>query len=231
MKIWIDLTNSPHVNFFADMIRELQKDHEVLLTCRSLSNTIELLDLNGFTYHVVGKHYGQNKSNKVLGFVIRIAQLYRFLKNRIPDVAISHSSFYSPVVARMLGVRSIYLNDNEHADGNRISFRFADCIMIPEFLDAEKVQRQGAHPEKIIKYPGVKEGVYLWNYKPASRGSFLPDMDGKQVIFIRPEPWAAQYYSGKRNFIDDLLVDIKDRYSVVLLPSFCPTSQLVEIIR
>ena len=218
MKIWIDLTNSPHVNFFAGMIRELQRDHEVLLTCRPLSNTIELLDMNGFGYHVIGKHYGQNKSKKVLGFGLRIAQLYRFLRNRVPDVAISHSSFYSPVVARMLGVRSIYLNDNEHADGNQISFRFADCIMVPEFLDVDKVQRQGARPEKIVQYPGVKEGVYLWDYKPASKGSVLSALDGKQVIFIRPEPWAAQYYSGNCNFIDDLLVAIKDRYSVVLLP-------------
>ena len=31
MNIWIDLSNSPHVNFFKYMIKELQKEHEVLL--------------------------------------------------------------------------------------------------------------------------------------------------------------------------------------------------------
>jgi len=121
MKIWIDLSNSPHVNFFAGMIKELQEDHEVLLTSRPLSNTIELLELYGLRYHVVGKHYGQSNLKKIVGFVVRIFQLYIFLKNKAVDVAISHSSFYSPVVARLLGVRSIYLNDNEHAEGNRIS--------------------------------------------------------------------------------------------------------------
>jgi hypothetical protein len=218
MKIWIDLTNSPHVNFFAGLIRELEKDYDLLLTCRPLANTIELLELSGFVHHVVGKHYGQSSLKKTAGFVIRIIQLYSFLKKRQVDVAISHSSFYSPVVARMLGVPSIYLNDNEYATGNRISFRFADCIMIPEFLDMEKVKRQGARPEKIIHYPGVKEGTYLWDYKPSSHSGILPDRGGRAVVFIRPEPWAAQYYSGKRNFIDDLLVAIKDRFSVVLLP-------------
>lgn len=218
MKIWIDLTNSPHVNFFASMIRELEKDHDLLLTCRPLANTTELLELSGLAHHVVGSHYGQSSLKKAVGFIIRIMQLYIFLKKRQVDVAISHSSFYSPVVARMLGVPSIYLNDNEHAYGNRISFRFADRIMIPEFLDMEKVKRQGGRPEKIIPYPGVKEGVYLWNCKPTPRGNTLPVTDGKQVIFIRPEPWVAQYYSGKCNFIDDLLVAIKDRFSVVLLP-------------
>jgi predicted glycosyltransferase len=46
MKIWFDLTNSPHINLFADMIRELKKEHEVIITCRPLANTIDLLDLH-----------------------------------------------------------------------------------------------------------------------------------------------------------------------------------------
>jgi predicted glycosyltransferase len=219
MKIWIDLTNSPHVNFFADMIRDLQKEHELLLTCRPLANTIELLDLFGFRYHVVGKHYGQSSFRKASGFMVRIWQLCAFLRKKKIDVAISHSSFYSPVVARLLGVRSIYLNDNEHAAGNLISFRFADCVMVPEFLDRGKVQRQGASPEKIISYPGVKEGVYLWQYgtegvKKIEAG----DSRGRRTVFVRPEPWSAQYYKGELNFMDDLLTGLKDRFNMVLLP-------------
>ena len=80
MKIWIDLTNSPHVPFFDHMIRELEKDHELLLTCRPLANTIELLEISGFPHHIIGKHYGQSAIKKVLGFIIRIGQLYKFLK-------------------------------------------------------------------------------------------------------------------------------------------------------
>jgi predicted glycosyltransferase len=218
MKIWFDLTNSPHVNFFAGMMRELEKEHELLITCRPLANTTELLDLSGFPYHVVGKHYGQSSFKKACGFGVRIMQLYSFLKKRGVDAAISHSSFYSPVVASMLGIPSIYLNDNEHADGNRISFRFADRVMVPEFLDLHKVQRQGARADKIIPYPGVKEGVYLWDYAPSTQDRTLPDSGGRPTIFVRPEPWAAQYYTGKRNFIDDLLIDLKERLFIVLLP-------------
>ena len=134
MKIWIDITNSPHVHFFSGLVRELQQNHEILLTCRPLSNTIELMDLQNFPYHKIGGHYGANILKKGLGFPLRILKLYFFLRDRKIDVAISHSSFYSPVVAKMVGARCIYLNDNEHAAGNRISFIFADQIMIPEFL-------------------------------------------------------------------------------------------------
>jgi len=217
MKIWIDLTNSPHVNFFAGMIRELQRNHDVLLTCRPLANTVELLELNGFEHYVVGKHYGRSQVKKALGFGMRIFQLYFFLKKRGIDVAISHSSFYSPVVARLLGVRSIYLNDNEHAAGNLISFRFANIIMVPEFLDRGKVQKQGAKPEKIVSYPGVKEGVYLWQNAKNVK-DHKPNSNSKKTIFIRPEPWTAQYYKGELNFMDDLIIGLKDVFKVILLP-------------
>lgn len=219
MKIWIDLTNSPHVNFFAKMIEELKKDHEVILTCRRLANTIDLLNIYGFSYSVVGRHYGQNSLNKMFGYMIRIYQLYRLLKQEAIEVAISHSSFYSPLVARLLRVRSIYLNDNEHAAGNRISFLFADLIMVPELLDVNKVQKQWGHTKKIIKYPGVKEGIYLWQNQSKTPGrSNIATRDNRKLIFIRPEPWTAQYYKGKRNFIDDLLIDLKDICEIVLLP-------------
>ena len=57
MKIWFDLSNSPHINLFARMIRELEGEgHEVVITCRPLANTIDLLDLHGFRYEVVGVH-------------------------------------------------------------------------------------------------------------------------------------------------------------------------------
>ena len=217
MKIWIDLTNSPHVNFFEDLIRELQNDHEVLLTCRPLANTIELLEMMNFSHHIVGRHYGQNPIKKVFGFFLRIFQLLFFLKNMHVDVAISHSSFYSPVVSRLLGVRSIYLNDNEHAQGNKISFLFADKIMVPEFLDIEKVKKQWAKEAKIVQYPGVKEGVYLWAYKLANDSGVKIRGDGI-TIFIRPEPWTAQYYKGQRNFMDEMLINLKDKYNIVILP-------------
>jgi predicted glycosyltransferase len=219
MKIWIDLSNSPHVNFFAGMIGELQKEHSVLLTCRPLANTIELLEQTGFTYHVVGRHYGRRSANKLAGFGIQTAQLCRFLKGRQIDVGISHSSFYAPLVARLLGIRSIYMNDNEHAEGNRVAFLFADRILVPEFLDPGKVARQWAKTERITAYPGVKEGIYLWYNRPTECGTIpVPRPHGMQTLFVRPEPLTAQYYKAGLNFMDDLLVGLRDRFNLIVLP-------------
>lgn len=217
MRIWFDLSNSPHINMFAAMIRDLQQQHEVIITCRPLANTVDLLNLHKLPHTVVGLHYGKALWAKVFGYPIRCWALYRFLRPLTIDVAISQSSFHSPVVARMLGVRSIYLNDNEHAMGNIPAFLAANSIMVPEFLSAAKLRRQFARASKVLQYPGVKEGIYLWDLEPRIRGR-QSQHKPRKTAFIRPEPWTAQYYQGANNFMDDLIQGLKEHVRVVVLP-------------
>jgi predicted glycosyltransferase len=176
------------------------------------------LDQNGFHHSIIGKHPGKNKIRKVISFGERIIRLFNFLKGKRIDVAISHSSFFSPVVAKLLKIRVLYLNDNEHAFGNRLSFIFADLILVPEYLDLKKVTRQWAKPDKIMKYPGLKEGIYLWNFDTRKMHELKAENENKKIIFIRPEPWMAQYYRGEKNFLDSLIIDLKDRFKIILLP-------------
>jgi predicted glycosyltransferase len=215
MRIWFELTNSPHINMFAAMIRELEIEHEVIITCRPLANTIELLDLHGFKYEIVGQHYGGKLSAKLLGFPVRVWQLFKFINNKKIDIAISQSSFHSPVVAKLCGVPSIYMNDNEHAMGNIPAFICATTIMVPEFLSSEKLKSQCANPKKILHYPGVKEGIYLWELATRLPAKIHAE---RKKIYIRPEPWTAQYYKGSQNFMDDLILGMKDHVDIILLP-------------
>ncbi len=149
MKIWFDITNAPHINLFKCLLKELESEgHEIIVTCRPLSNTISLLELHKIKYTIIGKHYGKAFYKKVLGYPIRVRQLQNFIKPLKVDRAISQSSFHSPVAARLMGIPSIYMNDNEHAIGNIPSFFCASKIMVPEFLKIEKVQKQGARKKK-----------------------------------------------------------------------------------
>lgn len=215
MKIWFDLTNSPHINFFRQMIEELKAEgHEVVITCRPLANTIDLLDLYKMDYTVVGKHYGKSSRKKAMGFFVRVNQLQKFLKKAKVDVGISQSSFYSPIAGKLAGVPTIYTNDNEHAAGNKISFLFAKKIFVPEFIPKENVANALVNEKKVMQYPGVKEGIYLWKkYK-----GFKLDTSKLNKIYIRTEPQLAQYYSAKQNFMDGIIKDLKDKYEVVILP-------------
>ena len=219
MKIWFDLSNSPHINMFYDLIRELESEgHEVIITCRPLANTIDLLNQKKLKYTVVGEHYGKSIYKKFFGYPIRVMQLRKFLSKKKPDVAVSQSSFHSPVVAKLLGIPSIYTNDNEHAMGNKAGFYFATKVMIPENLPIENVVKKGASRNRVSHYPGVKEGIYLWK-----KGESIHRMRGKRnfsdvKIYVRPEPLTAQYYKGGLNFLDDTLEQLQGKVTVIVLP-------------
>jgi len=215
MKIWFDFTNSPHVGFFKQMINELkQEGHEIIVTCRPLGNTIQLLDLHKIQYNIIGTHYGKANISKVFGFPIRLVQLYLFLKSNRPDIAIAQASYYLPVVAKMLGIPSIYTNDNERAKGNIPAFICAKKIYIPEFLDKRRISSILVRKNKITQYPGVKEGIYLWN----KYLNFTRNPKSSQKIYIRMEPSLAQYYNGGSYFLDEIIIKLKDKFKIVILP-------------
>ena len=219
MRIWFDLSNSPHINMFYDLIKDLERDgHTIIITSRPLANTVELLDQRGLKHTVVGDHYVKNFLKKVFGYPIRVLQLRKFLKSQKPDLAVSQSSFHSPVVARLLGIPSIYTNDNEHAMGNKPAFFCATKILIPENLPVERVAKTGISAKKVQQYPGVKEGIYLWSKGEAIQEERKKNTSGIINIYIRPEPQTAQYYKGKENFLDDTIVALQNKYKITVLP-------------
>jgi predicted glycosyltransferase len=96
---------------------------------------------------------------------------------------------------------------------------FAKRIMVPEFLSAQKLRKQWANPRKVHNYPGVKEGIYLWELDERLGGNGCTRVaKTRPTIYIRPEPWTAQYYKGNRNFLDDLILGIRDKVEVIVLP-------------
>lgn len=215
MKIWFDLTNSPHVQFFRQMIGELQDEgHQVVITSRNAANTTELLDMYGMEYTIVGKSYGKKLRNKILGNIVRVKDLIKFVKQNHIDAAISQSSFTSAIAGRLAGIPTIYTNDNEHAMGNKISFICAHKVFIPEFIPVKSITNVFVRSKKVAQYPGVKEGIYLWS----KYSSFVPAEHSVKKIYYRPEPYFAQYYKGKTNVLDDALVELKHDFEIIVLP-------------
>jgi predicted glycosyltransferase len=216
MNIWFDISNSPHVHMWNGIIDELKaRGHNVIITSRPLANTIFLLDQFNIQHTVVGNHYGKNLFKKLFGFPVRIFQLWRFLKDKKINVAVSQSSFHSPIVAFLLRVPSIYTNDNEHAKGNIPAFIFATSIFIPESMKFNPLLRLLNF--KIHVYPGIKEGIYLWKSAQIINSLRNSDVSKLSRIYVRPEPSTAQYYVGKLNFLDELLKDLDNKIPVTVL--------------
>ena len=215
MKIWIDFINTPQVSFWVPFIKEFQNEyHEVILTCRDSSNTIELLKQQGLDYQVIGESVGKGIIQKLFFFPIRLLKLYSFSHKLRPDIAVSQSSFYQPLVARLLGIPCLYTNDNEHATGNFFGFVFAKKVILPVALSNEEFTRNWPLKSKVLFYPSVKEAIYL-----SQQPELLPLISGeKSVIYFRPEPWSAQYYDGPLNFFDETLLLLATENKIIILP-------------
>lgn len=211
MKIWLDITNAPHVIFFLPFIEKWKLDgFDIIITTREYSNTIDLLEKYNLNYDIIGEHGGKNNFFKILNFIKRVFLLIKFLRNKKIDVSLSHSSFYQPISSKLINVPCIYINDNEHAYGNYISFPFASKILLPEALqNFFKI-----YNNKMIFYNGVKEGIYLSQLK------LKPKVINKEIIKViyRPGPWLAQYHDSRKNSDSELLQYLYKNYELTLLP-------------
>ena len=219
MRIWFDISNSPHVLMFKDLINDLKlQGHDIVITSRPLANTIELLNQNNINHTPVGIHYGKNFIMKFLGYPIRVYYLWKYLKDKNIDLAVSQSSFHSPLVSYLLGVSSIYTNDNEHALGNIPAFVFANRIFVPESFVFSKMGLMELIQKKVKRYPGIKEGIYLWRKSDTVLLNKNDSLKQPKRLFVRPEPSTAQYYKGGANFLDEFINEAKSMYAITILP-------------
>ena len=93
MRVWIDLTNSPHVLVMRPVIERLQADgHDVRVTARDFAQTIELCQRLGVSYTQIGHHRGERLAAKAAGLASRSAALVRWARAESRDSQASDAS-------------------------------------------------------------------------------------------------------------------------------------------
>jgi predicted glycosyltransferase len=144
-KVWIDLTNSPHVLFFRPILRRLDEAGvAAVVTARDFAQTLGLLQRYGIEHTVIGRHGGASVAGKGLGLVRRSAALTRFGRGRGITQAVSHGSNDLAIAARMLRLHSTVLHDYEGAAGmHRINFRLASKVMTPDIIPYSALEGYG----------------------------------------------------------------------------------------
>jgi len=195
MQIWIDFENTPHVLILKPIIEELQRqNHEVIITARDCSQTIELADFFNLNVTRISHHHGRKTINKVLGHIGRISKLIFFIRNKDISVAISHGSRSQIIAAGILRIPTFVMWDYEYASLLLIN-RFIGCLAIPEVLSAASFDHK-IDSSKIINYIGIKEHIYVGNLM--SNGSTLNDLPldtNKIIITMRPPAVDAHYHN------------------------------------
>jgi predicted glycosyltransferase len=198
MRVWVDMTNSPHVPFFRPLFGLLEeRGHEVVVTARAFAQTLELLDAAGIPHDVVGPpHGGAGAAGKVRAMGARLWALRRFAKGRGFDIALSHASHELPIVARMLGIRSAYAYDYEFARAQHtLGSRAATRVVVPEAIPQQQLDRLGAVTAKTRRYPGLKEEYYLSSFTPdRSVLGALGIEESRVLVVVRTPPEVSLYH-------------------------------------
>src|SRR4051794_41751365 len=79
MRIWVDLTNTAHVVVLRPLVERLEAaGHEVEITARPLSQTVDLLEDWGHPFTVIGRYGGARRAGKARAAAGRVAQMLRF---------------------------------------------------------------------------------------------------------------------------------------------------------
>jgi uncharacterized protein len=199
MRVWVDLTNTAHVLVLRPLVEILEGDgHEVTLTARPLSHTVELLADWSHPHVVLGRYGGGRRAGKALAAADRVARLTRFGRRRGFDCAIAHGSTDLPVACRILGIPNTTMLDYEWATlQHHVNCRLATRVLAPDAIPPERLARYGARPPKLVAYPGLKEEYYLAEFEPDPRVLDDLGIDRERVLcVVRTAPSYAMYLRG-----------------------------------
>lgn len=221
MRVWIDLTNSPHVLVMRPVIEALQADgHEVRVTARDFAQTLQLLDRFAIDHTAIGRHRGEHLLAKGTGLLSRSTALVRWVRRdtrssgpTLPrfDIALGHGSNDVSVAARLLRIPCSTTFDYEWAAvQHHVNCRLADAVVVPDAIPPERLERYGAKG-KVHAYAGLKEEYYLFDFEPdpAVLGELGIDRS-RPIVVVRTPPAVSLYHRFENDLFADVLARLRD---------------------
>jgi predicted glycosyltransferase len=140
-----------------------------------------------------------------------------FVWREKPDLAVSHGSRSQHLTSFLWQLPVINILDYEHAKIMPL-VNFVR-IIVPGVIPTEAVPIM---PERVLKYPGIKEDVYIPGFVPdPTLLSELGIEKDKIVISIRPPATEAHYRSAESDVLFDKTIDFlaeKEDTCLVILP-------------
>ena len=222
MRVWIDLSNSPHPLLFAPIARRLEAGgHEVHVTLRDNAQTLELARERWDEVTLIGGAAPRSRAGKARAIGARVRTMMSWARARRIDVALSHNSYAQAVAARGLRLPVVTAMDYEHQPANHLAFRLADRILLPAALPVDLVRRQGATPRKVVVYPGLKEELYLGDFEPdpgVLKAAGVPGGGGPLVVTRTPPAGASYHRMANDPYYEGLRAVCRDDVRCVVLP-------------
>ena len=214
MKILVNIGHPAHVHFFKNFIWEMEKKgHEIMITSIDKDIALDLLNLYGFKYEIIGKF--ENQIDKILGLITITYKLYKIAKKNDPDIFVSIGANYTSHVSVLLNKPNISFEDTEHCP-IFLYKPFTDVICTPSCFKKDLGRKQ-------IRYDGYHELAYLHPNYFTPNPAVLDEMGLSKddtFIILRFVSWTASHDVGQhgiRNKIE--LVRELEKYWRVLITS------------
>jgi uncharacterized protein len=185
------------------------RGHDVALTARDHAQTVELALERWDRVEVIGGPSPKRRVAKATQLARRVRELGAWARRERPDIALSHNSYAQIVAARGLGVRTVTAMDFEHQPANHLAFRLADRVLLPEALRGSPVAREGARDGKVRWYPGLKEEMYIGDFRPDPESLAklrLARGRGGAIVLARTPPSRALYHQRDNPLFLDAIV-------------------------
>ena len=219
MRVWVDLTNSPHVLVMRPVIEALRRrGAEVQVTARDFAQTLGLLERFGLDHTAIGRHRGSGLAGKALGLGQRSGALARWARGRGFDLALGHGSNDVTVAARALRIPSSTTFDYEWARvQHTVNCRLAQAVVVPDAIPAARLRPYGATTAKVRAYPGLKEEYYLADFEPGRAVLGELGLDPREPIaVIRTPPAVSLYHRFENPLFAEVLERLQGTQAVVL---------------
>ena len=221
MRVWIDLTNSPHAVIFAPLVRRLRdRGWDVSVTARAFAQTLELLELYGIEHTVIGHHGGGSRAGKARAAADRVAAMVAFGRRGRFDVALAHGSTDLPMACRVLRVPNTTMFDYEFATlQHSLNCRLASRVLVPDAIPPGRLRRFGVRPPRLVRYPGLKEEYYLADLEPDPGVLDELGLDrAAPLAVVRTPPAVSLYHRFEHPLFAQVLDRLRDQGQVVVLP-------------
>ena len=223
MRVWVDLTNSPHVLVLRPVIRALERaGQRVEVTARDFAQTLGLRERLGIAHEAIGRHRGGRLAAKGVGLASRSLALADWARGRRFDVALGHGSNDITVAAKLLGIPSATTFDYEWATvaAHRQLPARAARSSCPTRSRPSGSRRYGADAARSCAATrGSRRSTTSRTSSPTPRCSTSSGSTPAQPIaVVRTPPAVSLYHRFEHPLFAQLLERLREQAQAVVLP-------------
>lgn len=206
-RILFEIAHPKHFHQFRPMMEVLRADNEIYLIARDKDVVLDLVSATDFPFEKYGLH-GKGLIQKLLVIPKILKDYWKVVKRFKPDLIVSRSSPYSPIITKFDDAKTVVFPDAEVVPLiNKFVAPNADMIVTPDNF----VLHYGSHHHRV---KGFFEEAYL------STGAFTPDPsklqplglhEGETFSLLRFVGWFANHDVNQGGFSTDQKKELVER--------------------